>query len=139
AGRAVSLRDPAARLRSVSALRALCLALPRVPRLAESRRLDRLRALAAAPESATIDDRDALPDGWRDWWRGARIDDPLATAARGAVFFVEDDRRLSSHTVAVAAREHGHARRLARGGAASRVDPAAAESVPQNPPLEARS
>lgn len=132
----MSPRDPAERLRSVSALRALCLALPHVPTPAESRRLERFRALAAAPESATLDDRDAIADGWRDWWRAGRVDALLAMAARVPASLVEGDRRLAAY--AVAASEHGRARRLAQGDAVVGADPPTAESVSQNPPLEAR-
>ena len=93
-------RDAAATLRAVSALRALCLALPHVPTPAEGLRLRRFEALVVSPGSAGPDDIDALLAGWRDWWRRGRIEDLLAMATRLPVALTQGDRRLASYVLA---------------------------------------
>ena len=93
----MSLRDPASVLRAVSRLRALCLALPHVPTPAEETRLERFRALVAAPWSATAADAGAIADGWRDWWRDGQTDALLDMAARLPSPVIEGDRRLAAY------------------------------------------
>jgi hypothetical protein len=65
-------RDAAATLRTVSALRALCLRLPHLPTPAEAERLRRFEWLVQRPEAITPGDADALAAGWRRWWRDGR-------------------------------------------------------------------
>jgi hypothetical protein len=93
----MSVRDAAATLRVVSALRALCLALPHVPTPAELDRLRRFEQLVMSPESAGHDDIEAMVAGWREWWRRDRTDDLLAMANRLPPSLVQQDRRLASY------------------------------------------
>ncbi len=102
------LSDAEGALRTVAALRALCLALPHVSTPAEARRLKRFEALAASPDSAGRDDLEAVLTGWREWWRQGRADDLLAMGARLPAALVQEDRRLASYLVA--AREVSRAR-----------------------------
>jgi len=99
----MSPRDPASALRAVSRLRALCLALPHVPAPAEETRLERFRALVAAPGSATATDAVAIGDGWRAWWRDGRTDRLLDMAAHLPSPVIEGDRRLATYLAAARA------------------------------------
>jgi hypothetical protein len=89
-----------ARLRSVSALRALCLRLPHVPTPAELARLERFDALVAAPAPATERDVEALAAGWARWWRDGRKAELAEMARRVDATLVNSDRRLASFAVA---------------------------------------
>jgi len=95
--------DAAVALRAVSALRALCLALPHLETPAEALRLERFEELVASPGSAGSADTEAVVTGWRKWWREWRTDDLLRMAAGLSARLIAKDRRLA--TYAVAARE----------------------------------
>jgi hypothetical protein len=97
--------DATTAIRKVSALRALCLRLPHVPTPAELARLQRCRELAAAPESATIGDVEALVAGWRSWWYQGETERLRAMAARVPAALVHGDRRLALYACAAVARE----------------------------------
>lgn len=93
-------RDAAATLRTVSALRALCLRLPHLPTPAEAERLRRFAWLVKHPQTAAVDDCDALAAGCRQWWRERRWRD-IATLARALPpSIVAGDRRLATYSVA---------------------------------------
>ncbi len=89
--------DVATTLRTVAALRALCLRLPHLPTPTEAERLRRFEALAESPQSATDEDIEALVAGWRRWWRAGDNDRLLAMAAQLPAGLVDGDRRLSSY------------------------------------------
>ena len=93
-------RDVAATLRTVAALRTLCLRLPHVPTPAELAQLQRFEMLAAAPDSATADDIEPLLAGCRHWWREGRVDRLTELAERLPAPLVEADRRLASFLLA---------------------------------------
>ena len=112
-------RDAAATVRTVSALRALCLALPHVPTPAEAQRLQRFEMLVISPESAGSDDVEAVLAGWREWWRRGRTGEVVAMARRLPAALARQDRRLAPYLLAAgeASRtspdrriDHGHRR-----------------------------
>jgi hypothetical protein len=92
--------EVAARLATVSALRALCLRLPHVPTPTEIARLTRFDALVDAPEDATERDIEALVAGWSRWWRQGRPAEISAMARRVDAALIDSDRRLASLAVA---------------------------------------
>ena len=94
--------DVSAALRTVSALRRLCLRLPHVPTPTELGRLERFRKIVAAPEQATEDDLEAVLAGWSSWWREGKLADLAAMERRLARRLIESDRRLAA--LAMAAR-----------------------------------
>jgi len=96
----VTERDAARTLRTVSALRALCLRLPHVPTPAEAERLRRFARLVARPEDAGPRDREALTAGWRQWWRQGRWREIAAMARRLPPAIVAGDRTLASYALA---------------------------------------
>lgn len=107
--------DAGRALRVVSALRALCLALPHLPTPAEAARLARFEVLVASPGAARADDIEAVRAGWRRWWREGRTDDLLAMALELPATLIWRDRWLASYAVAAGATlEPGDTARLAR-------------------------
>lgn len=93
----MSVRATAATLRTVAALRALCISLPHLPTPVETARLRRFEALVDSLESATAEDVEALVAGWQGWWRAGQIHRILAMASRLPAGFVETDRRLATY------------------------------------------
>ncbi len=93
----MTARDVAATLRTVSALRALCLALPHLPTPAEAERLRRFDALVVSPQSVSPADTEALAAGWKRWWRTGEIGRLRRMAASVPPELVEGDRRLASY------------------------------------------
>jgi len=87
-------------LRTASALRSLCLALPHLPTPAEARRLTRFERLTASPAAAGRDDTEALCAGWRRWWRDGRVEDLRAMASATPRAIVDRDRWLASYATA---------------------------------------
>jgi len=94
--------DVSAALRTVSALRRLCLRLPHVPPPTELGLLERFREIVTAPEQATEYDLEAVLAGWSSWWREGKLADLAAMEQRFSRRLIESDRRLA--TLAVAAR-----------------------------------
>jgi hypothetical protein len=84
----MTLRDLDRTLRTVAALRTLCLRLPHVPTPAEHERLRR------------VGDITALVAGWRRWWRNDEIAALLSMAEALHPGLVEQDRRLELHLAA---------------------------------------
>jgi hypothetical protein len=91
-----------ARLRTVSALRALCLRLPHIPTPTETARLKRFDALVETPERATERDVNALVAGWSRWWREGRTAEMSEMARRVDSALINSDRGLASLAVACA-------------------------------------
>lgn len=89
-----------ARLRTVSALRALSLRLPHVPTPAEIALLQDFDALAGMPERATERDVEALAAGWARWWREGRTTELREMTRRVDPALINSDRRLASFAVA---------------------------------------
>jgi hypothetical protein len=92
--------EVAARLATVSALRALCLRLPHIPTPTEIERLKRFDALVPTPESATQRDVEALVAGWSRWWREGRTTKLSHMARRLDAALIDSDRRLASFATA---------------------------------------
>jgi hypothetical protein len=99
--------DATTAIRKASALRALCLRLPHVPTPSEIHLLQRFGELAATPESATIDEVEALVAGWRRWWYQGETGRLRAMAVRVPAAIVHSDRRLALYACASAARGAG--------------------------------
>ena len=93
-------QEVAARLATVSALRALCLRLPHLATPAEAERLKRFDALVESPEAAAAADIDALVAGWSRWWREGRTAELSDMARRVDAGLIDSDRRLASFAVA---------------------------------------
>ena len=89
-----------ARLKMVSALRALALRLPHVPTPTELEQLKRFDVLVEIPERATELDLEALAAGWARWWREGRKAELAEMARRVDAALVNSDRRLASFAVA---------------------------------------
>ncbi len=89
-----------ARLKTVSALRALSLRLPHVPTPAEIALLQDFDALAEMPERATKRDVEALATGWARWWRERRTAELAEMARRVDPALIGSARRLASFAVA---------------------------------------
>ena len=92
--------EVAARLATVSALRALCLRLPHVPTPTETARLRHFDELVEAPEHATERDVEVLVAGWARWWREGRTAELSQMARRVDAALIDSDRRLASFAVA---------------------------------------
>jgi hypothetical protein len=99
--------DATTAIRKASALRALCLRLPHVPTPREIHLLQRFGEVAAAPESATIDELEALVAGWRRWWYQGETECLRAMAARVPAALLYSDRRLALYACAAAVRDAG--------------------------------
>ena len=97
--------DATTAIRKASALRALCLRLPHVPTPREIHLLQRFGEVAAAPESATIDEVEALVAGWRRWWYQGETERLRAMAARTPAALTQCDRRLALYACAAVGRE----------------------------------
>jgi hypothetical protein len=102
----VIVRDVAATLRRLSALRALCLRLPHVPTPAESELLRRFDMLARRPQDAGGADVEAIAAGWRAWWRGGEHRRLAEMADALPAILVDSDRRLAAY--ADGARRQAH-------------------------------
>ncbi len=92
--------EVAARLATVSALRALCLRLPHVPTPTEIARLKHFDELVDAPEAATERDVEALVAGWSRWWREGRTAEVSKMAGRVDATLIDSDRRLAAFATA---------------------------------------
>ena len=92
--------EVAARLATVSALRALCVRLPHLPTPMELAQLKRFDALVEMPERATERDVEALAAGWSRWWREGRTAELCDMSRRVDAALIESDRRLASFAVA---------------------------------------
>jgi len=92
--------EVAARLATVSALRALCLRLPHVPTPTEIAHLKRFDMIVEMPERATERDVDALVAGWSRWWREGRTAALSEMARRVDAALIDSDRRLASFATA---------------------------------------
>jgi len=92
--------EVAARLATVSALRALCARLPHLPTPLELAHLKRFDALVEMPERATERDVEALAAGWSRWWREGRTAELRDMSRRVDGALIDSDRRLASFTVA---------------------------------------
>ena len=93
-------REAGPTLRTVSALRTLCLSLPHVPTPVEAHRMKRFATLAATPGLAGLEDVETVLAGWRQWWRDGRTGDLLAMATGLAPDVLAQDRRLVTYLLA---------------------------------------
>ena len=90
-------------LRSISALRTFCLALPHAPTPVEIRQIERFERLRRGAASLTGQDIDALRSGLRDCWHRGVTTAFLEMAARIPADLVDRDRWLQSFVVAAQA------------------------------------
>ena len=90
-------RDVATTLRTVAALRTLCLRLPHLPTPTEAERLRRFEAMAESPESATDENIETIAVGWRRWWRAGQAERLRQMAKKLPEELIESDRRLASY------------------------------------------
>lgn len=93
-------RDAAASLREASALRDLCLRLPRLPTGAALGRLRRFTVLIDSPESAGEADVEALVEGWKRWWYEGETGKLAAMASRVPETLTAKDRFLATYATA---------------------------------------
>ena len=91
------MRDVAATLRRVAALRSLCLELPHLPTPAESARLRRFDVLVRTPRTAVDEDVEAIAAGWRAWWRAGEHGRLVEMAEALPVNLIDGDRRLAMY------------------------------------------
>ena len=91
-------------LRSVAALRGLCLRLPHLPTPAESRLLTRFKELADRSRHATQEDLQAVAVGWRQWWRDREIDRLLSMASGLSRTVIGLDREVTTYLAAARSR-----------------------------------
>ena len=91
------MRDVAATLRRVAALRSLCLELPHLPTPAESARLRRFDVLVRTPRTAVDEDIEAIAAGWRGWWRAGEHGRLVEMAEALPVHLIDADRRLAMY------------------------------------------
>lgn len=104
-------------LKSIAALRKLCLTLPHVPTPYEARQLQRFEGLRRGASHLTDEDIDALRSGLQDCWRRRDVETLREMAARVPPELLERDRWLQSFVVAAQAsppRPSGGHRALSR-------------------------